>query len=54
MWVSEVNEDMILGTSQGCHKFPLEEGFKILGCGESSRENVRRCGRKNLFGKQSF
>ena len=23
---------MILGTSQGCYKFPFEEEFKILGC----------------------
>ena len=28
---SEEMEDMILGTSKGCYKFPFEEDFRILG-----------------------
>ena len=28
----EEQEDMILGTSQGCCKFQFEEEFEILGC----------------------
>ena len=31
-YASEEKEDMILGTSKGCYKFPFEEDFKILGC----------------------
>ena len=29
---SEEKEEMMLGTSKGCYKFPFEEEFKILGC----------------------
>ena len=28
----EEKEDMILGTSKGCYKFPFEDELKILGC----------------------
>ena len=46
---------MILGTSQRCYKFSSEDEFRILGCvDESSRENVRRCGRTNAVNKQGF
>ena len=31
-YVSEEKEDMTLGTSKGCYKFPFEDEFKILGC----------------------
>ena len=30
-YASEEMEDMILGTSKGCYKFPFEEDFRILG-----------------------
>ena len=31
-YASEEKEDMILGTSKGCCKFPFEDEFRILGC----------------------
>ena len=29
---SEEKEDVILGTTKGCYKFPFEDKFRILGC----------------------
>ena len=31
-YASEEKIDMILGTSKGCYKFPIEDTFKMLGC----------------------
>ena len=31
-YASEEKEEMILGTSTGCYKFPFEDEFRILGC----------------------
>ena len=48
-YASEEKEDMILGTSKVCSKFPSERM-----CFESSRENVRCCGRTNAVSKQGL
>ena len=32
LYASEEKEDMILGTSKGCYKFPFEDEFGVLGC----------------------
>ena len=31
-YASDEKDDMILGTSKGCYKFPFEDEFRILGC----------------------
>ena len=49
---SEERNDMILGTSSGCYKFPFEDKFKMLGCAVNRQgENVRCCRRKNAVSK---
>ena len=39
-YASEEKNDMILGTSTGCYKFPFEDTFKILGCAMGRQVNA--------------
>ena len=51
---SEEKSDVNLGTTLRCHTFPFEDTFRILGCSDSFREDVRCRRRTNAVGKQGF
>ena len=54
-FASEEKEDLILSTSKRSLQFSIWIRFQDTGmCDESSRENLRRCGRKNAVSWQSF